>query len=141
MKLYLAESFYNNHRWAQVVSTKEEAEKGFMEDMKNFALGFIENEGLEEDWELYFETEEIALKVHIESLGSSLYDELDFDEVPKMNIDEMRNLISEIEDETSSIYRGYTAVSVRDIDDASDDFYDEIYWTEEDNTIYLLRTY
>ena len=42
MKLYLAESTYNNRRWAQVVNTKEEAEKGFMEDMKDFALDFIE---------------------------------------------------------------------------------------------------
>ena len=141
MKLYLAENTYDNSRWTQLANTKEEAEKGFMEDMKNFALVYIGNEGLEEDWELYFETEEIALKVHVESLGSSLYDELDFDEVPKMNIDEIVNLISKIENETSLIYRGYTSVSVHDISDASEDYYDEIYWTEEDNTIYLLRTY
>lgn len=141
--LFIARNDYNYEIKFIEVEDLKEANTTIHGLCEQLALWDLENQGLEEDWEAYYKSEEEAIAAHVESVTSSLYDEWAIEEVEVKDERMCEAITLSVLNETNSLWTGFYICDTNEVDqELANDFYSDdfdLYRVGDSDEVLFLR--
>ena len=141
--LFIARNDYNYEILFVEVEDLKEANTLIFGLCEQSALWDLENQGLEQDWSAYYDSEVEARTAHVESVTSALYDEWTVEEVKTLSDERCESIALSVLNETNSLWTGYYVCDTNEVDqELANDFYSDdfdLYRVGNSDEVLFLR--